>query len=275
MLKSLNIFLAAAVIVAAVFFNSCSNSSTGPVDANQPLPALSITWTASNSIVCFGTSLTYGYRYYNSLVIRPPAKSPAGNNDTPPPYLKNYLDRLSSLSFTVDSSYPSYLAEQLKIRVENQGYVGAKTDRAIQLVNDSVLSKNPAVVLLEFGANDFIQGIVADSAEAHLNQLVTIIQNHGSKVILISFMHPDMVNHITDTSVLAPHKDLALAYYAMLKRVAQRFSIEIVEYPLQGIFGYPAYMSDFIHPNGLGYKKMEENISQALSLTFRANGMYK
>jgi lysophospholipase L1-like esterase len=48
-----------------------------------------------------------------------------------------------------------------------------------------------------------------------------------------------------------------------------------MEYPLEGVFGYPSLMSDELHPNGAGYMKMENNIFQALLGTFKQNGMLR
>jgi hypothetical protein len=68
---------------------------------------------------------------------------------------------------------------------------------------------------------------------------------------------------------------LALDYSAMLISVAHRYSLPHITYPLKGVFGYPTMMSDQFHPNGVGYKRMEENIFKALSLTFEQNDMLK
>lgn len=197
--------------------------------------------------------------------------SPGEAND----YIKDYRARLSSLAFDVDSSYPGFLQNRLKIRVFNQGYVGATIARGLQLVHDSVLGKRPVLVLLEFGANDFLQDVSVDTAEARLDRLVGQILSSRCVVVLVSFFNPDMLNRVSPNYPLLAKKDLALAYFAMLQRVAQTHSIEMVDYPLKDIFGDSRYMSDLIHPNAIGYLKMEQNISQALMLTWKRNGMLR
>jgi lysophospholipase L1-like esterase len=42
---------------------------------------------------------------------------------------------------------------------------------------------------------------------------------------------------------------------------------------MRGIYWNASMMSDLLHPNRDGYRKMQENISNALVLTFRKNGM--
>lgn len=266
----------ATLCTIGLLFNSCDHSTApgSAVDSVQPLPALHISWNQDNSVVCFGTSLTYGFRFYGIIPIgySPRAASSNGVSDE---ILRQYASTLSSLSFDVDSSYPSYLGKRLKIRVYNEGYVGASIGRALELVDDSVLSKKPALVLLEFGANDFLQGTGVDTAEARMNRLVEKIVESGSTVVLISFINPDMIHGVPPDYPLLQDTVRARDYFAMLNRVAQKNSIEIVTYPLKGIFGDARYMSDLIHPNGLGYMKMEENISAALMNTYVSNGMLR
>lgn len=274
-------FLPVALMGLSVLLSSCDHS-TGPTFITndiQPLPALNIPWNKDNSVVCFGTSLTYGFRFYLNWVRLPltlPSPSKESNpGDTLNEYVKKYIDILSTISFDVDSSYPAYMGMRLRIAVYNEGYVGATITRALSLVQDSVLNKKPALVLLEFGANDFLRGVSADTAEVQMRQLVETILHYGAKVVLISFFNPDMINRVPPDYPLLAKADLARAYFEMLKGVSKRYSIEIVDYPLKGIFGDKRYMSDLIHPNGLGYKKMEENISQALLYTFYQNGMLR
>jgi lysophospholipase L1-like esterase len=61
----------------------------------------------------------------------------------------------------------------------------------------------------------------------------------------------------------------------MFYNLSIRYSLPFIDDPLRGVFGYPQLMSDNLHPNGAGYKIMEENIYQALSATFQKNGMLK
>jgi lysophospholipase L1-like esterase len=61
----------------------------------------------------------------------------------------------------------------------------------------------------------------------------------------------------------------------MLTGLAARYALPFIDYPLRGVFGHPDLMSDRLHPNGMGYKIMAENIFFALIDTFDKNGMLK
>ncbi len=294
------------VLFTSILFNlSCTHSSEpeeNPDDMFVPqLSPIPVSWNAENSIVCFGTSLTFGYGAG--------AKVPFCKDDSQEEsiskqknigirgFVKKYLSfstrfilekqKLGVLDFetkkimygicgcTGDSSYPRFMSEKLKIKVYNQGYVAMRSDQAYTLIQDSVLSKRPSLVLLEFGANDFLQGISDSAAEVNISAIIEKIKLFGSKIVLIGFIHPDMANHINGDNFFSEKTDLALRYYNMYKRLAAKYDLLYIEYPLYKIFGEKNYMSDGIHPNGNGYIKMNENIMKSLSRTFDLNKMLK
>lgn len=253
------------IVVCCLCFLSCEKDSpTGP---NAGLPALTIPWADQNSVVCFGTSLTYGYGAAGRVFhFAPPSVGPVGGGgsggDAPPVVVG-------------DSSYPRFLQEQLRITVYNQGYVGARASYGLQVLSDSVLSKSPVLVLLEFGANEFLQGVDAHQTDSVLSILAQDILQTGCRVALVSFINPDMARFMSSGNWTSQDSIRALQYYSMLSDLAGRYSIPFVDYPLRGVFGYRQFMSDNVHPNGIGYKKMEENIFSALYNTFETNGMLK
>jgi len=254
------------ILFLIIFFAFIQFSCDNLNDANSadipypPLPAFDVQWNEQNTLVCFGTSLTYGYGAGQKIGGSGPIGRPRGQ--TP------------NVTNTGDSSYPRFLQEQLKITVLNKGYVARTISYALSVLTDSVISKKPALVLVEFGANDFLQNISVNTADSLLSLLVTRIQNNGTKVALLSFINPDMLQY-SNNSWSSEDSLLALEYNSMIKSVASKFAVPLIEYPLRGIFGHPNLMSDKLHPNGAGYKKMQENIYQALIKTFEKNGMVK
>lgn len=227
-----------------------------------PLEAFDVQWNKQNSLVCFGTSLTYGY---GAGAKKFDPSGPIGIPGGTTPVVINIGD----------SSYPRFLQEKLKIKVINQGYVGARLNYALTLLNDSIISKKPALVLLEFGANDFLWNISAHISDSLLSLMITQLHNKGVKVVLLSFIDPDMLHYSQTGNWSSEDSILALQYQSMIKNISARFAVPMIEYPLKGIFGHPELMSDALHPNGIGYKRMEENIYYALIKTFEKNGMLK
>lgn len=249
------------VVFYCISLYSChqATENNSPLTSTQSLPALTVPWTNENSIVCFGTSLTYGYG--------------AGGKGKPPGPI--WVGSSGNNTVVVDSSYPRFLQEKLRINVFNQGYVGARASYGITLLNDSVLTKKPVLVLLEFGANEFLQGVAAHDVDSVLSLLIVDIGQSGSQVVLLSFINPDMTRFMGSGYWTTQDSIRAIDYYNIFSNLSIRYSLSFIDYPLRGVFGYPQFMSDNLHPNGAGYKRMEENIFQALSATFQKNGMLK
>jgi len=172
-------------------------------------------------------------------------------------------------------SYPALLGQVLRIRVYNEGIVGANCLKALTIVGDSVFKKNPALVLLEFGANDLLQEIDAQLTEQRLNTLIDTLHSVGSKVVLVSFLYPEMIDSIPASNFLYSRKDDARAYLDMLIHVGSNRADYFVEMAMKDIYWHPELMSDALHPNRAGYRLMEQNIEAALSATFKRNKMYK
>lgn len=252
--------------IGLVFIISCHEPTSPPEEISDALPAIDVPWTTQQSVICFGTSLTYGFIWDEPIVV-PGEKKLQQNPITP------LLDNSSQSTSYPTYAYPALLGASLKIKVFNQGNVGATTQRALDIVRDSIFNKNPALVLLEFGANDLLRGIKDSLVEVRLGRLIDTLQTFGSRVVLISFLYKEMIDSIPADHFLANQKAEGSKFLDMLRRVASNHSILFVENAMNGIYWNKSMMSDVFHPNEEGYKKMQENISKALIKTFQKNGM--
>ena len=246
------------LILAISLFSSSCDHVTDPND-----PGLKVPWNNGQSIVCFGTSLTAGYLggWSNPIFV-----------SATTPYV---LSKQSSASAADSTSYPALLGNVLRIKVFNQGYIGATTQDALNIVGDSVFTKHPAIVLLEFGANDLLQSIDVETTQRQLARLIDTIRAFGSKVVLISFLYTEMIDSIPSTSFLYSRKADGYSYLAMLEQVGSGHADIFIEKAMKGIYWHSNLMSDALHPNQAGYRIMEDNIQSFLDGTFRRNAMYK
>jgi lysophospholipase L1-like esterase len=257
------------LLIGLVFIISCHEPTSPPEEISDVLPAIDVPWTAQQSVVCFGTSLTYGFIWEEPIVV-PGEKKLHQHPITP------LLDNSSQSNSSYPTyAYPALLGASLKIKVYNQGNVGATTQRALDIVRDSIFNKNPALVLLEFGANDLLRGIKDSLVEIRLGNLIDTLYSFGSKVVLISFLNQGIIESIPTDHFLASKKSDGTKFLSMLQRVATNHSLLLVENAMSGIYWNDTMMSDEFHPNENGYKKMQENISRTLLKTFQKNGMLK
>ena len=108
----------------------------------------------SQTIICFGDSLTYG--------------TGAGK----------------------EMDYPSQLARMIGRPVINAGVPGDTTASALQRLEQDVLIKAPDLVLITLGGNDLKNGVAKERAFENLGMIVRSIQNTGAKVILGGIKFP-------------------------------------------------------------------------------------
>ena len=235
------------------------------VDVLQPI---TVNWDQTNSIVCFGTSLTYGFEGFSFFDLIDPVLKIGSTNpyNIPNPNETNKIAKS-------DAGYPGYLDSLLNIKVFNEGYIGAKASFAYSVLADSVLSKNPALVLLEFPANDFLSGNDIPTVKAQMKTIIDDILSHGSKIVLISFVDESIVNNPPLDHILYDKRELAMEYFNMLKDLSVEYNLLFIKDCFKGVFGVAELMGDQFHPNREGYIKMAKNIKQSLKRTFELNGM--
>jgi acyl-CoA thioesterase-1 len=141
--------------------------------------------------------------------------------------------------------YPSVLAAQLGTEVVNAGKSGDTTESALGRLEADVLARNPRVVIVGLGGNDFLGGVPIGATESNLRTAIRKIQGAGAMVVLLGYRFP----------TLGP------SYESMYERVADEEGCLLIPDVLDGILRDRTLMSDAIHPNGRGYRVMADRIA--------------
>ena len=144
--------------------------------------------------------------------------------------------------------YPSRLAARSGVPVVNAGVSGDTTATALARL-DEVLGRDPRIVIVGLGGNDYLNGVAIGTTEANLREIVDRIQKSGAMVILLGFKFPS----------------LNANYAKMYERVADEEECLLVSGVLSGILTDPALRSDAIHPNAKGYDLMAERLAGPLA----------
>ena len=165
-----------------------------------------------DNIICFGDSLTSGF----------------GASD--------------------NMDYPAQLSRLLGRSVINAGVAGDTTGRALQRLEQDVLSQSPRIVLITLGGNDLKNRIPREAAFGNLKQIVQTIQDAGALVIVGGI----------DLPVFGRGFDEGY------KTVAVETGAILIPDILEGIFGNRRLMSDPIHPNDDGYALMARRFYDAI-----------
>ena len=150
-----------------------------------------------------------------------------------------------------EEDFPSQVAKQLNLtNVVNAGVSGDTTDRALTRLQTDVLDKNPSLVVVLLGGNDFLLKIPSDTTIDNLDQIVREISETDSAVILVH----TATNPIVDK------------YKSPLSNIAKEYEAVFIPDILKGIVGRDELMSDPIHPNAKGYKIMADRIVPAVKM---------
>ena len=140
--------------------------------------------------------------------------------------------------------YPSLLAQALGQPVINAGVNGNTTRDALERLETDVLSKRPRLVIVEFGANDFLRQLPWRETFANLDAVVQRIQARGAMVVLLG-VQPGIVG------------DAAREEFRQIARARRAAFVPNI---LDGILTDPSLKSDSLHPNDRGYEKITKRV---------------
>lgn len=141
--------------------------------------------------------------------------------------------------------YPSRLSTLMGAPVMNAGVSGDTTESALARLEPDVLSRDPRIVIIGLGGNDFLRSVAISATEANLHTIIRKIHGAGAMVVLLGFRFPT----------------LSANYEKMYERVAREERCLLIPDLLDGILSDPALKSDEIHPNARGYQLMAERVS--------------
>jgi acyl-CoA thioesterase I len=165
------------------------------------------------NIICFGDSITFGY----------------GVNP--------------------GEDYPSILGKLLKLPVFNQGVDSETTAEGLKRIESDVLDRDPYLVIIEFGGNDFLRKVPREETLDNIKHMVDKIQAKGAMVAIVD---------VSSGMIL---KEYRSAYY----RIAIAKKALFIPRVLDGIITNPRMKSDFLHPNVAGYKLIAQRIQRAIA----------
>jgi lysophospholipase L1-like esterase len=225
------------LLVATLFLSQANSQDAAPLESPATLASVRADLVSGKNpvrIVCIGDSLT-GVYYHN------------GSRRSWP----------ELLSVTLKGAFPN-----ASLKVFNAGISGDVTPGALARFEKDVLSRHPHIVTVMFGGNDSCR-IPLGEYEENLEQIIKKCREANAEVILMT------PNSITDNPPFL--NDKVKDYAKVLERVAKRRKC-----PLVDNFGvweaqrkkdattWNLLMSDSIHPNLNGSRKMAEGVASVI-----------
>jgi lysophospholipase L1-like esterase len=130
---------------------------------------------------------------------------------------------------------------------------GDTTAQALERISEAVLSKNPRLVVVFLGGNDFLRRVPLRDTRKNLEEIVRRVQSQGAMVAIAGMR----LGFFTDE------------YAAIFEETARQFGALYIPGVTKGILSDAALRSDPIHPNGAGYRLVAERIAEKLTPLLR------
>lgn len=137
----------------------------------------------------------------------------------------------------------SALTEKLGVSVENFGVSGDTSGEALKRI-DTILEREPDIVIVLLGGNDALQQLPVTETESNISEIVKRLQQAGIRPVLAGVLG----GFPSDP------------YAAMFTRLASEHGVPLVPNVLSGLIGNRTYMSDEIHPNASGYARIADKL---------------
>ncbi|MDB5260107.1 MAG: lipolytic enzyme family [Candidatus Nomurabacteria bacterium] len=146
---------------------------------------------------------------------------------------------------TSGNDFVSVLGKMLNHDIVNMGVPGDTTAEGLGRI-DQLIKQKPDLVLVLLGGNDALGNIPKEQTFSNLGKIIDRLQANNIKIVLLG-IQGGLFN-------------IADPYEAEFKKLAEDKKVILVPNVLEGIFGSNELMSDPVHPNDAGYKKIAEKV---------------
>ena len=150
---------------------------------------------------------------------------------------------IEGVGASVGNDLPNLLSIGIGKPIENMGVPGETTNDGLARI-DAVIAKDPKLVIVLLGGNDYLKRIPIDDTFQNLETIIDRIHESGAMVLLLGIQGGILGD---------PFKE-RFAALAALKGVAY------VPNVLSGVIGNASLMDDAVHPNNAGYAAIAAKI---------------
>jgi acyl-CoA thioesterase I len=212
-------FQISAILISGLILLGC-NQASKQQDNAKSTETTSSTSKPKKLILFFGNSLTAGY------------------------------------GIELEEAFPGLTAQRidslgLDYRVINAGLSGETTASGLSRL-EWFLEEEPAIFVLELGANDGLRGITPDETKKNLKGIVQLVKSKypSTRILLAGMQIPPNMG-----------QEFAGAFRAVFPEVAQEENVTLIPFLLEGVAGDPDLnLPDGIHPTEAGHKIVFETI---------------
>ncbi|MFA5100901.1 MAG: GDSL-type esterase/lipase family protein [Candidatus Omnitrophota bacterium] len=155
------------------------------------------------------------------------------------------------------SAYPAYLSKLMSVPVINSGIEGDTSEGALKRIKPDVLDREPLIVVIEFGANDFLTNMPLEETRRNIESIIQQCQEQGAIVAL------------ADVS----NMNLMPEYGPMFRSLSRTHKTIYIPNLLNGIYDNVNMKSDIFHPNASGYQIIAQRVYRTILPYLNQNAM--
>lgn len=148
----------------------------------------------------------------------------------------------------LDQSYPAALAKMTNYPVINAGINGDISSEAIKRVQTDVLEREPLLVIIEFGGNDYLNKISLEETVKNTEEMIKLVQAKGAMVAIVDISNVLFMGE----------------YRQEFKRLSKKYRTIFIPKILEDIVTNEQLKSDAIHPNARGYKIIAHRVYRGI-----------
>lgn len=153
---------------------------------------------------------------------------------------------VAGVGSTGGGDFVSLIASKIGEPVINMGVPGNTTKDGLARIS-TVIEKQPRVVLVLLGGNDYLKHVPIEETFANLDAIITKIHESGSMVVLLG----------VQGGVLSD------PFAPKFRELAKKHDLIYVPNIFKGVIGDGSLMADTIHPNNAGYAIIADRIYEA------------
>ncbi|MCH9651847.1 MAG: arylesterase [Deltaproteobacteria bacterium] len=160
----------------------------------------------------------------------------------------------AGLSLNEEQAFPYLVGKRLQeagfaVEVINAGVSGDTSAGGLRRLS-WLLQQDPALVVVELGANDGLRGLSLEATEDNLRQIFEQVRSHGAKVLLLGMMIPPNYG-----------PEYSSAFAALFPKLAEELNLPLMPFLLEGVAAQPDLnLPDGIHPNAAGHEILAEKL---------------
>ncbi len=139
--------------------------------------------------------------------------------------------------------------------IVNSSISGDTTANGLHRLHDKLELYQPAIVILELGANDGLRGMPLTYIKSNLEQMITQSLDANASVLLAGMRIPPNYG-----------KKYTQQFSRLYSTLAQQHQVSLLPFLLQGVAGQPELIQpDGLHPNQKAQPRIMQNVWEHLS----------